>query len=556
MPNPESKIKPIPAVIYSKRLKKVPRSFVKASGNNYRSILLVYDFAFLLLTLLGALQLSYRFLAGTYLPDYGAIAAILTLITIVFCQKFRLYDYHFIFEKRLHILGLLKAFTLVLCTLFTAILTLVVMGVFGSHGVIALIICLSIVILFISRFYYERALKLLQAMGMALTLIGAVSMMRDLSGVVLPEVLSCAFISYLSAAGLFLATRLFLVHRVLNVWFGKRFRQQVLILGSDAEAAGIADHVMKHNAPFWIAGNVGDCALALARPKLCLGLLNDLPELIEEHRIQEIVITNPDIGKHTLVDVLDLCTSAGVTAWFLPKLMPVINLKIKKDIFCGIKLIQLCARRNTWLINKAKHIVDAVVSLPAVILLLPFLGLIAAAIKINSAGPVFYRSIAIGKHARKYTMYKFRTMVVNTDDSIHKAYVTNLIEGKIGKEGKTDGPLKITDDPRVTRVGKFLRKTSLDELPQLINVLKAEMSLVGPRPCLPYEYEVYKDWHKKRTAVRPGITGLWQVTGRSEVAFDDMILLDLYYIYNRSLLLDFQIMYETVFAVLAKKGAY
>jgi len=112
------------------------------------------------------------------------------------------------------------------------------------------------------------------------------------------------------------------------------------------------------------------------------------------------------------------------------------------------------------------------------------------------------------------------------------------------------------NDPRVTRVGRFLRKTSLDELPQLINVLKGDMSLVGPRPCLPYEWEIYKDWHKKRTAVRPGITGLWQVVGRSEVSFEDMILLDLYYIYNYRLELDFSILFETIFVVLKKKGAH
>ena len=147
-------------------------------------------------------------------------------------------------------------------------------------------------------------------------------------------------------------------------------------------------------------------------------------------------------------------------------------------------------------------------------------------------------------------------MGVNNDSEIHKDYVTKLIKGKINSEDNKGQPLKITNDPRVTRVGKFLRKFSLDELPQLINVLKGDMSIVGPRPCLPYEYEIYKDWHKKRTSVRPGITGLWQVTGRSEVSFEDMILLDLYYIYNRSFVMDLSIMYETIFVVFGKRGAY
>ena len=147
-------------------------------------------------------------------------------------------------------------------------------------------------------------------------------------------------------------------------------------------------------------------------------------------------------------------------------------------------------------------------------------------------------------------------MKINQDSAIHKKFVTQLIKGKISKEDDQGQPLKITEDPRITRVGKIIRKLSLDELPQIINVLKGEMSLVGPRPCLPYEFEIYPDWYKKRVHVRPGITGLWQVTGRSEVAFEDMILLDLYYIYNRTFVLDFQILFETIFVVLGKKGAY
>jgi lipopolysaccharide/colanic/teichoic acid biosynthesis glycosyltransferase len=131
-----------------------------------------------------------------------------------------------------------------------------------------------------------------------------------------------------------------------------------------------------------------------------------------------------------------------------------------------------------------------------------------------------------------------------------------MIKGEISYEGKKDKVFKITDDPRITPIGKLLRKFSIDELPQIINVLKGDMSLVGPRPCLPYEYKVYKDWHKKRMSVRPGITGLWQVAGRSAVTFEDMVLLDLYYIYNRRILLDMNIIFETVFTVLGKQGAY
>ena len=219
-------------------------------------------------------------------------------------------------------------------------------------------------------------------------------------------------------------------------------------------------------------------------------------------------------------------------------------------------MIRMCSQKNTWVFNKLKYGLDALLALPIFIFLLPLFLVIAVAIKLNSSGPVFYRARSIGRNGREFTMYKFRSMKVNNGVDIHKNYVTKLIKGEQYDRGKIDRVFKITDDPRVTSVGKFLRKFSLDELPQIINVLKGNMSLVGPRPCLPYEYEVYKDWHKKRLFIRPGISGLWQVAGRSAVTFEDMVLLDLYYIYNRSLILDLIIMHETLFAVLAKRGAY
>jgi undecaprenyl-phosphate galactose phosphotransferase len=530
------------------------RSIIRAPGNGYKFILWFHDLTLMTLAFWGGLLLF-----GSYRLGDGApmiIAGLMTLTPIVFFHHHNLYDFHFVFNIKRHALDLIQSFFLSLCTLGTVTLVMAYYAKMGLWPLIFTILCLAGVTLIVSRIYYEQALNIIRVLGISLALLGLIGILQELEVLVPPDSWWWALAGYLSAAAVVLLTRLLLVHQVLNRWLRRRFRRQVLVVGSDADAAGIANHLIRHNAPFWIAGNVGTCSLTLDRPKSCFGGLDALPELIEEQNIQEIVVTDPAIGKRELVEVLDLCTSNGVTAWFLPKLMPVINLKIRGDLFCGIELIKLCAQRNTWLVNKAKHFIDAVVSLPAVFFALPLFGLFAAAIKVNSAGPVFYRARTIGKAAREFTMYKFRTMYADTDNSIHKAYVTDLIEGKIGREDGSRGALKITDDPRVTRVGKFLRKTSLDELPQLINVLKADMSLVGPRPCLPYEYEVYKDWHKKRTAVRPGITGLWQVTGRSEVAFDDMILLDLYYIYNRSLLLDFQIMYETVFAVLAKKGAY
>jgi exopolysaccharide biosynthesis polyprenyl glycosylphosphotransferase len=333
----------------------------------------------------------------------------------------------------------------------------------------------------------------------------------------------------------------------------------MVIIGSDEEAQRITSHIIDHNAPFWVAGIVaapGAHRLESTVPKYWIGELTHLPSLVEQFKIDDIVVTDEKIEKLDLIALLDYATSSGITVWFPPKLLPIIEMKFYIDHFCGLPMVQLCSQKNQWLFMKIKHAVDALLALPLFFLLLPVFGIIAVAIKLNSKGPVFYRAQAVGKSGRPFAIYKFRSMAVDTSHDIHRDYVSRLIKGDIKDEENKDQPLKITDDPRVTSVGRFLRKWSLDELPQILNVIKGEMSLVGPRPCLPYEYELYKDWHKKRTSVRPGITGLWQVAGRSAVAFEDMILLDLYYVYNRSLFMDMNTMYETLFAVLKKRGAY
>jgi exopolysaccharide biosynthesis polyprenyl glycosylphosphotransferase len=352
------------------------------------------------------------------------------------------------------------------------------------------------------------------------------------------------------------AIRFFVVHVVYNIWMRRNFRRQVAIIGSDEEAKNIITHIVNHNAPYWVAGIVGESGPDIPFPKHRLGALKGLPDIVEQNKIEEIIVTDENIDKITLISLLDYCTNKGLTVWFPQKLMPIVGMKLNIDNFCDLQMIRLCSQKNTWLFNKTKHGLDALMALLIFVLLSPLFLLISVAIKLNSKGPVFYRAEAVGKNGRIFTMYKFRSMQENNGSDIHKKYVTKLIKGEISIENSNDQPLKITNDPRVTTVGKLLRKLSLDELPQLINVLKGEMSLVGPRPCLPYEYEIYQNWHKKRSSVRPGITGLWQVAGRSAVTFEDMILLDLYYIYNRGLSLDFSILYETIFAVLEKRGAH
>jgi lipopolysaccharide/colanic/teichoic acid biosynthesis glycosyltransferase len=206
-----------------------------------------------------------------------------------------------------------------------------------------------------------------------------------------------------------------------------------------------------------------------------------------------------------------------------------------------------------------KRLIDIAGSIVGLVLCLPLLFLIALAIKLTSKGPVLFRQVRLGQYGRKFTFLKFRSMYVNNDSRIHEEYVKQLIKGVAGTEqsnGSQQKLYKLTADPRITPVGRFLRNTSFDELPQFLNVLWGDMSMVGPRPPVLYEYNRYDLWHKQRLlAVKPGITGLWQVDGRSRVKFDDMVRLDIRYARSWSLLLDLSILLRTPRAVLSGNGA-
>jgi lipopolysaccharide/colanic/teichoic acid biosynthesis glycosyltransferase len=205
----------------------------------------------------------------------------------------------------------------------------------------------------------------------------------------------------------------------------------------------------------------------------------------------------------------------------------------------------------------AKRTLDVTGSVGLLAVLAPAFIAIAAAVKLTSKGPVFFRQQRIGEAGRPFTMLKFRTMQVNADPSIHQQFVAAFIKAGAEASAAGSGVFKIVDDPRVTSIGHFLRRSSLDELPQFWNVLKGEMSLVGPRPPLPYEVATYKPWHRRRVLeARPGITGLWQVTGRSRTTFEDMVRLDLRYARNHSVLTDLQILLATPRAVVTGKGAH
>jgi lipopolysaccharide/colanic/teichoic acid biosynthesis glycosyltransferase len=203
-----------------------------------------------------------------------------------------------------------------------------------------------------------------------------------------------------------------------------------------------------------------------------------------------------------------------------------------------------------------KMCLDRILSLLAIVTMSPLMAVIALGIRIDSPGKVIFRREQIGENGRRFFAYKFRTMYANNDDAEYKKYITRYVTENapysIGPDGKP--VYKVTDDPRVTRFGRLLRKTNLDELPQFFNVLKGEMSLVGPRPDIPFAVAMYKDWHRKRLSVKPGITGLWQVCQRYGLPFEGMVRLDILYIKRQSLMLDAKILLLTVATIVRRDG--
>lgn len=202
----------------------------------------------------------------------------------------------------------------------------------------------------------------------------------------------------------------------------------------------------------------------------------------------------------------------------------------------------------------AKPIIDYCLAAILLMLTSPLFLIFSIGIKFHSSGPVFYYQQRIGRNGRPFRMVKFRSMRVNADTNLHKEYVQSLIKKNLGPEDLGKATLKLKADPRMTGLGRILRSFGLDELPQLINVLKGEMSIVGPRPSLDYELEVYEEWHKRRLSVLPGITGVWQVTAHNAVPFNEMVQIDLKYIREANLWLDLKVMLLTPIEMLKRKG--
>jgi exopolysaccharide biosynthesis polyprenyl glycosylphosphotransferase len=263
--------------------------------------------------------------------------------------------------------------------------------------------------------------------------------------------------------------------------------------------------------------------------------------------IDEVIITLPWMYHRKIVSIISQCERQKVGVRIVPDMFQMTLSHLDTEDLGGIPMIgvrEISISRSQLVVKRAS---DLVISLVGLILLFPFFLLLAAIIRLDSPGPVVFRQIRVGKDEQLFPCYKFRSMREGADEEKEKLRDQDEVDG---------ATFKIRNDPRVTGVGRFLRRTSLDELPQLLNVFLGHMSLVGPRPAIPAEVQRYQPWHRRRLEVAPGITGLWQVSGRSELTFDEMVLLDLYYIENWSPLLDLQILLRTIPQPFLGEGAY
>ncbi len=353
---------------------------------------------------------------------------------------------------------------------------------------------------------------------------------------------------------LMVLSRVFILRFFLKKWAPMRtLAQPVLVIGAGSAGESFAASVRSNpSLGLQIVGFLDDDPAKLHTRIMgypVLGSVQELEAVIDQHPIREIYITIHAVEYEALMKILDACKATNLPISLTsPHFRIIKNKRIAVGEFEEIEAVSL-RKHASSLELLIKRVFDLTVSALLILLLSPLLILIALAVKLTSKGPVFYLANAIGKDCRPFKMLKFRSMYADANQSSHKKLMADLI-----RSGDQPGH-KLARDQRITKLGRLLRKFSLDELPQLFNVLKGEMSLIGPRPCLRYEYADYKSWQKKRCSVRPGISGLWQVTGRSEVSFNDMIILDLYYIENLSIWLDFKIFLKTIPTVLFGRGA-
>ncbi len=326
----------------------------------------------------------------------------------------------------------------------------------------------------------------------------------------------------------------------------------MLLLGANKITDRLA-HKMQNDPHYTVVGYLTEGSARIESAKM-LGNLKELGRIVRKYKVESVVQTSQDLTHLQDHEILQFCQQHHLEYRFVPDILAVERSNIEIETLGGYPLIHLKTTSLDGWGRIYKRSVDIVLSTVGLLMLSPLFALIAIGIKLDSKGPVFFRKLEdgtpayrIGQMGEKFTFYKFRTMQHNTH---HLRY------GELAEKNHRKGPLmKIKNDPRVTRFGKFLRKTSIDELPNLWNVLKGDMSLVGPRPHLPEEVEKYERHHHFLLTIKPGITGLSQISGRSDLDFEEEVRLDTTYIKHWTPFTDLKILFKTLWVVLRGKAA-
>jgi len=422
-------------------------------------------------------------------------------------------------------------------------------------------------VVFIVIFYYNGLYRLniiltraahlshiLKALYYGALNIVLVSLLIESSSIVDSRLL--IFLVFLIAYPALYVVRAELMRRLYLLFSKTGFRRNILILGDGKSGKILATKLMFENPiGLEVVGFIDDekpIGEEIVSGAKVVGCFSEIESLIKKHHIDELIVAI-DSGTHDeFLDVLDACKKLDVSVRITSEMFDVVGEKISTEKYAEIPVVDVSSHYNNALTLGVKRAFDIAISIFALIILSPVMIAIIVAIKLSSSGPVLFSQSRVGKGGKEFEFFKFRSMKVLTG-SEDEDRMEQMLE--FMKNDSADSGTKIINENRITWIGGFIRKTSLDELPQLLNVLKGEMSLVGPRPCLPYEFENYDEWQKRRVEVIPGCTGVWQVWGRSSVSFKESVVLDLYYINNMSPWFDFQIMLQTLPAIITGRGA-
>jgi exopolysaccharide biosynthesis polyprenyl glycosylphosphotransferase len=327
------------------------------------------------------------------------------------------------------------------------------------------------------------------------------------------------------------------------------YRRRAVLVGTGAHIRDVAHALQEGSrapAPIEIVGFISLEPLP-ANGLRSLGSLADLQGVLDAHPLDEVIIADPDFPQVEAVELVDQCHQRGIRVRIAPSTMEILVHRAQFVPGESVPLFELGPPVFEGIDFALKRLFDVIGATLLLVLLSPLLLAIMLAVRLSSRGPVLFRSMRHGIGQRPFACLKFRTMYLDAEQRQDELEAFNEASGAL---------FKIRDDPRLTRVGRLLRRYSLDELPQLINVLRGEMSLVGPRPLPERDYERLEDWHRKRYLVLPGMTGLWQVSGRAELDFDDLVRLDFIYLERWSLSLDLAIILKTIPALITRRGAY